>query len=927
MTTIEQLKSAVKASIKPNGRQEITGSVLQETLIKIIDAVYSAIPDVVNDLVSGGSAKSLSAEQGKLLKTAIDDVLRSLENKQDKLNFDNTPVADSDNPVTSDGIFKAIQSVLTSLSETMNRDYQKKSDEALDTKVKEVVPAINEVNEKVSDSDSRKADKIGYYPDMAVGESDFSTQLVDGKAALTDTSSYALRPTGGTLDIESGVSAITHVYGRTDKQLIPDGNFAAFKPENFVTYNTTVDKSGDLLNIHISQALPSNASLTDKPVTAGHRYLLYGLISFPDCVNYNIIYATGSNVSLVSQLRPMAKNVFVLSGCLFSAPNTGNVQIVFGHSNAGGIGTTRVAWVKMYDLTEQGLDSKVTTVEQGIAIFGTGYSEGLCGSRPIAKHTTGFNQFSPSGRGCGVLKGKNLTSAGVVANSDGMSVFWFPCIGGMAYNLHSPRIAGAGGFAFHRVGFSHFPPDSAGFTAAENIVDGQRNNSVYIPPQNGYMVVSVSTADDADLKSIIAHLKHSYTDFSKQYDGEHEYRLSSRPLDLGELDGIGTYRDEADLVKRRMTRRTARIDLAGLEWDKADYGFFSWSLHRTGLYVPGLVLCDGYPVVGSTDTPGGIMFRSDGALIVTDASFSDVASFKASLAGRRAVVALAKPVVTDIEVGSNAQYVNDFGTEELEYEGAMPIITTEYYNNLVDKLRKMPAASNVAEVSPSSGARSALRALYEAGGAVYNATTGYYELNGLSDITESEMVEIYNQAKDIMWALASGPALRRYSNLSFRTNINTDTRYDMSDWFKKGNNSIYLTNTFAWNLKLEKLVLNSSAKYPIYLTTINSAFYNCQNLKEVVGILDITDAASVTQAFFNCFKLETIKLWHLSKSIDFSMSSLLTEASILYMVQNAANGDKAITITLHPDALARSTANAEIQSALSANGHITLISA
>lgn len=926
MTTIEQLKSAVRTSIKPNGRQEITGGVLQETLIKIIDAVYSAIPDVVNDLVSGGSAKSLSAEQGKLLKTAIDDVLRSLENKQDKLNFDNTPVVDSDNPVTSDGIFKAIQSVLTSLSETMNSDYQKKSDEALDTKVKEVVPAINEVNEKVSDSESRKADKIGYYPDMAVGESDFSTQLVDGKAALTDTSSYALRPTGGTLDIESGVSAITHVYGRTDKQLIPDGNFAAFKPENFVTYNTTVDKSGDLLNIHISQALPSNASLTDKPVTAGHRYLLYGLISFPDCVNYNIIYATGSNVSLVSQLRPMEKNVFVLLGCLFSASNTGNVQIVFGHSNAGGIGTTRVAWVKMYDLTEQGLDSKVTTVEQGIAIFGTGYSEGLCGSRPIAKHTTGFNQFSPSGRGCGVLKGKNLTSAGVVANSDGMSVFWLPCIEGMAYNLHSPRITGADGFAFHRVGFSHFPPDSAGFTAAENIVYGQRNNSVYTPPQNGYMVVSVSTDDDADLKSIIAHLKHSYTDFSKQYDGEHEYRLSSRPLGFGELDGIGTYRDEADLVKRRMTRRTARIDLAGLVWAKADYGFYTWSLHETGLYVSGLVLCDGYPVVGSTDTPGGIIFRRDGVLAVTDTSFPDVASFKASLAGRRAVVALAEPVVTDIEVGSNAQYVNDFGTEELEYEGAMPTVTTEYYNNLVDKLRNMPAPADIAVVSPMNGGTSALRPLYEAAGAVYNETTGFYELNGLNDITEKQMADIYIQANDIIWEL-SYKNIRRYSYASFRTNTSSHSIDGYSDWFKKANNNLYLDNTFVFCKNLEVLNINGGSEYDVYVRIFTAAFYGCEKLKTVIGILDVEAVASFASSFLLCQALENITMKNLKADVDFKDSSLLSDASILYMVQNAANGDKAITITLHPDALARANANSDIQSAITKNGHITLVSA
>ena len=38
-----------------------------------------------------------------------------------------------------------------------------------------------------------------------------------------------------------------------------------------------------------------------------------------------------------------------------------------------------------------------------------------------------------------------------------------------------------------------------------------------------------------------------------------------------------------------------------------------------------------------------------------------------------------------------------------------------------------------------------LRPLFEAAGAKYNKPTGFYELNGLTDITEADMVEIYVQ--------------------------------------------------------------------------------------------------------------------------------------------------------------------------------------
>jgi hypothetical protein len=72
--------------------------------------------------------------------------------------------------------------------------------------------------------------------------------------------------------------------------------------------------------------------------------------------------------------------------------------------------------------------------------------------------------------------------------------------------------------------------------------------------------------------------------------------------------------------------------------------------------------------------------------------------------------------------------------------------------------------------------------------------------------------------------------------------------------------------------------------------------------------------------------LQNIKLFQLVKSIDFKDSSLLTNASILYMVANSA-ASSAITITLHADAYARAMADAEIQAALTAHPNVSLASA
>ena len=46
-----------------------------------------------------------------------------------------------------------------------------------------------------------------------------------------------------------------------------------------------------------------------------------------------------------------------------------------------------------------------------------------------------------------------------------------------------------------------------------------------------------------------------------------------------------------------------------------------------------------------------------------------------------------------------------------------------------------------------------LRPLFERRGAVYNTETGYYELNGLTDITTVQMMDIYNVSSD--WGKSS----------------------------------------------------------------------------------------------------------------------------------------------------------------------------
>lgn len=81
--------------------------------------------------------------------------------------------------------------------------------------------------------------------------------------------------------------------------------------------------------------------------------------------------------------------------------------------------------------------------------------------------------------------------------------------------------------------------------------------------------------------------------------------------------------------------------------------------------------------------------------------------------------------------------------------------------------------SNLAVYSHKAGGPN--RDLYEAAGAVYNEETGFYELNGLTDITESEMALIYNYTHDFFTRAYSKAAL---SKIAIRTNLPNSNVYN-----------------------------------------------------------------------------------------------------------------------------------------------------
>lgn len=227
---------------------------------------------------------------------------------------------------------------------------------------------------------------------------------------------------------------------------------------------------------------------------------------------------------------------------------------------------------------------------------------------------------------------------------------------------------------------------------------------------------------------------------------------------------------------------------------------------------------------------------------------------------------------------------------------------------------------------------SSLRDLYISAGAKYNEATGFYELNGLTDITEEEMREIYNRYLiDIgSNSRASGWLLLE---AHIRTNLPCITRADI---FNGMDNSISGTN-----VEVLRICAASSEDYKrvCYIdNTIAVAHRSMPKLKKVIGIWRYNNENpdrydfGYGQPFSKCPLLEEIRMMRINKSHTFAVSPNLSKESILYMITNAnpPSGAAAgsIAITLHPTAYARLKDDADIVAALEAKGGvITLVSA
>lgn len=185
------------------------------------------------------------------------------------------------------------------------------------------------------------------------------------------------------------------------------------------------------------------------------------------------------------------------------------------------------------------------------------------------------------------------------------------------------------------------------------------------------------------------------------------------------------------------------------------------------------------------------------------------------------------------------------------------------------------------------------RALYVAAGAVYNQNTGFYELNGLTDITEEEMKVIYVQTNHMDYIENMNDV---FSALNFRTNLG------FKQVRRVYNRTFNLKNAFRENKNLEVLKLGDSTNdnWVVKCSDVQDFVYYCSNLKKIIGYIE----CPVVVNFLYTPLLEEIRFKNIVRNFGIKDSPLISLNSLQYLITNAANTSP-ITVTVHADVYAK----------------------
>lgn len=177
----------------------------------------------------------------------------------------------------------------------------------------------------------------------------------------------------------------------------------------------------------------------------------------------------------------------------------------------------------------------------------------------------------------------------------------------------------------------------------------------------------------------------------------------------------------------------------------------------------------------------------------------------------------------------------------------------------------------------------------------YNAETGFFELNGLTDITYEQALKIYDATYP---ARSINDLSGIFSSKSFRTNMPIAT-------FQKSEAGIRMTSAFRGaNVEVINLDFDHGTTQPALRITENPLWIFACSAKKILGPITFIERAPTFNGWPQ--KLEDVQIYALSVALDMRECSKLTLASVKYIITNAIN-TAPITITVHPDVYTKLT--------------------
>lgn len=222
--------------------------------------------------------------------------------------------------------------------------------------------------------------------------------------------------------------------------------------------------------------------------------------------------------------------------------------------------------------------------------------------------------------------------------------------------------------------------------------------------------------------------------------------------------------------------------------------------------------------------------------------------------------------------------------------------------------------SFIDEVTNFGGIATNANAGYITGKPIFNAETGYFEYQGITNLAYDEMRAAYTVGRNMF---SNGIGNYLYA-VQYRDNITSgvsDKLRCILHYPTFNEMGHYRLHGFCRYLKfLEIGVVNEAfGTVSVINDGLNYAFTGCSTLRSC-GYFEVSQLKSTPFAFTGNPSLESVYLKGLKVNVNLGSSPLLKEDCILYMIQNAAT--TGITITLHPTAYDRAMSNEEITAAM-----------